>query len=693
MDVDNGPTWAAEILGRFGRMSDLTPEAIEKLSIDTIRTLSMDGVQKANSGHPGTPMALAPLTYTLFAKVMRHSPNHPSWAARDRFILSAGHASMLLYSTLHLSGYGISLDDLKNFRQLGSPTAGHPEYGHAPGIEMTTGPLGQGISHAVGFALSERLLHERFATDSFDPVGHYTYVIASDGDIEEGISSEAGSLAGHLGLGRLIAFYDANRISIEGDTHLAMTEDTAKRYEAYGWQVINLGEDISVHALETALNNAKLETGRPTLIIVRSHIAFGSPNKVDTEGAHGAPLGDDEIKLTKEAYGFPSLEPFFVPDEVREHYAQIVAKGDADFREYQGNFDAYRADNPELASELDRLQVGELPDGWDANIPTFSPDDKPVATRKASEHAIQWAASVVPELIGGSADLAGSNLTLIGAASSVQKDQWAGRNLHFGIREHAMGAVVNGMTLNGLRGYGATFLIFSDYMKPAIRLAALMEIPSIFVFTHDSIGLGEDGPTHQPVEQLWTLRATPNVDVVRPADANETALGWAHALASTDRPTTFALSRQNLPILGNVPADAIEKGAWIVKDTEGAPDLIVIATGSEVSIALDGAKLLEEQGVATRVVSAPCLERFNEQPQEYRDAILPPAVKARLSIEAGSTVGWHRYVGDAGYSIGMESFGASGPQPALYEHFGFTPEKVAEHGKRVADAAPAPASA
>lgn len=674
-------------------MSDLTPEAIEKLSVDTIRTLSMDGVQKANSGHPGTPMALAPITYTLFTKIMRHDPAHPNWAARDRFILSAGHASMLLYSTLHLTGYGISLEDLENFRQLGSPTAGHPEYGHAPGIEMTTGPLGQGISHAVGFALGERILHEKFATDDFDPVGHFTYVIASDGDIEEGISSEAGSLAGHLGLGRLIAFYDANHISIEGDTNLALSEDTAKRYEAYGWQVIRLGEDIAVGSLEQAIKNAQAETGRPTLIIVRTHIAFGSPNKVDTEGAHGAPLGEDEVKLTKEAYGFPSLDPFFVPDEVREHYSFTKEKGAAAFAEYQGNFDAYRADNPQLAAEFDRLQVGELPDGWDADVPSFSADDKPVATRKASELVIQWAASHVPEVVGGSADLAPSNLTLIGAAASVQKGAYDGRNLHFGIREHAMGAVVNGLTLQGLRAYGATFLIFSDYMKPAMRLAALMRLPSIYVFTHDSIGLGEDGPTHQPIEQLWSLRATPNLDVIRPADANETALAWAHALRSKDRPSAFALSRQNLPILGDVPADAIEKGAYVLKDAQGTPDLIVIATGSEVSIALDGAKLLEEQGVATRVVSAPCLERFNEQPQEYRDEVLPPAVKARLSIEAGSTVGWHRYVGDAGYSIGMESFGASAPQPALYEHFGFTPEKVAEHGKRVADAAPAPTSA
>lgn len=664
-------------------MSDLSPEAIEKLSVDTIRTLSMDGVQKANSGHPGTPMALAPVTYTLFTRIMRHSPANPSWAARDRFILSAGHASMLLYSTLHLTGYSVSLDDLKNFRQLGSPTAGHPEYRHAPGIEMTTGPLGQGISHAVGFAIGERVLHERFATADFDPVGHFTYVIASDGDIEEGISSEAGSLAGHLGLGRLIAFYDANHISIEGDTNLALSEDTAKRYEAYGWQVIKLGEDDSPDAIEQAVKNAQAETTRPTLIILRTHIAFGSPNKVDTAGAHGAPLGEDEIKLTKEAYGFPSLEPFFVPDEVRDHYALSAERGEAAFREWTGNFDAYRAAHPELAAEFDRLQVGELPQGWDAEVPSFSADDKPVATRKASELVIQWAAAHVPELVGGSADLAPSNLTLIGASGSIQQGEFAGRNLHFGIREHAMGAAVNGITLSGLRGYGATFLIFSDYMKPALRLAALMGVPSIFVYTHDSIGLGEDGPTHQPVEHLWALRATPNIDVIRPADANETALAWVHALKTNDRPSALALSRQNLPILAGVPSDAIERGAYVYKDSEGTPDLIVIATGSEVSIALDGASQLEAAGLAVRVVSAPCLERFDAQPQEYRDSVLPPDVGARLSIEAGSTIGWHRYIGDAGHAIGIDSFGASAPQPALYEHFGFTPEQVAEQGKRL----------
>jgi transketolase len=668
-------------------MSDTTPEAIEKLAIDSIRTLSMDGVQKANSGHPGTPMALAPLAYTLFTRTMRHSPQHPDWPARDRFILSCGHASMLLYSTLHLAGYGISLEDLENFRQLGSPTAGHPEYGHAPGVEMTTGPLGQGISHAVGLALAERILQRRFATAQFDPVGHHTYVIASDGDIEEGVSAEAGSLAGHLGLGRLIVLYDANRISIEGDTQLALTEDTAKRYEAYGWQVINLGEDISVAGLEGALATARADGERPSLVIVRSHIAFGSPNKVDTAGAHGAPLGEDEVRLTKEAYGYPSLEPFFVPDEVRDHYALAAERGAAAYREWQDGLAAYRADSPELAAEFERLQSGELPAGWDADVPAFKAGEKAIATRQASEQVIQWAAANVPELVGGSADLAPSNLTLIGAAGSLQKDEWDGRNIHFGIREHAMGAVVNGLTLGGLRGYGATFLIFSDYMKPAIRLAALMGIGSVFVFTHDSIGLGEDGPTHQPVEQLWSLRATPGLDVIRPADANETALAWAHALRTTGRPSALALSRQGLPVLEDVPADAVERGAYVLRDAPGTPDLILIATGSEVAIALAAADLLEQDGVATRVVSAPCLEQFERQPRDYRDGVLPPSISARVSVEAGATTGWSRYTGDDGHAAGIDSFGASGPQADLYEHFGFTPEKLAEHGRRVVRAA------
>ncbi|MFY9488516.1 MAG: transketolase [Solirubrobacterales bacterium] len=668
--------------------AETTSTSIDKLSVDTIRTLSMDGVQAANSGHPGTPMALAPIAYVLYARIMRHSPKNPLWPARDRFVLSAGHASMLLYSSLHLAGYDISLEDLRNFRQLGSPTAGHPEYGHAPGIETTTGPLGQGISHAVGLALGERLLAERFGANGVSPFDHHTFVIASDGDIEEGISGEAGSLAGHLGLGRLICFYDQNHITIEGDTALALSEDVAKRYEAYGWHVIEQGEAVGLDSLEAATRAAMEVTDKPSMIIVRTHIAEGAPNKQDTAGAHGAPLGVEEIELTKKAYGFPRLEPFFVPDEVRENFASIADGLEQAHAHWEKEFNEFKSSSDKSA-ELDRLLSGELPDGWDAAPPVFDPADGPVASRKASQVAIQWAAAQVPELVGGSADLAPSNLTLIDADESVGRHKFDGRNIHFGIREHAMGAVVNGLTLSGLRGYGATFLIFSDYMKPAMRLAALMGLPSIYVFTHDSIGLGEDGPTHQPVEQLWALRATPNLNVVRPADANETALAWKFAISQTDRPTCFALSRQNLPTIDidSIPPDAIERGAYVLREASNAPsapDLILIGTGSEVPICMEAAELLEADGIATRVVSAPCLESFGEQDSVYRDGVLPPEVKARVSVEAGSTVGWHRWVGDQGYCVGMESFGASGPQPELYEHFGFTPAKVAEHGRTVA---------
>lgn len=670
-------------------MPPATP-AIEKLAVDTIRTLSMDGVQAANSGHPGTPMALAPLAYTLFARVMRHSPRHPDWPARDRFILSAGHASMLLYSTLHLCGYGISLDDLRRFRQLGSPTAGHPEYGHAPGVELTTGPLGQGISHAVGLALGERMLAARFNVGEHRPLDHHTFVIASDGDIEEGVSAESSSLAGHLGLGRLIAFYDNNHITIEGESELALSESVAARYEAYGWHVHDLGEQIDLDSLERATRAAMAEEARPSLIIVRTHIAEGAPNAVDTAAAHGAPLGEEEVALAKQAYGFPSLEPFYVPAEVREHMAGVAERGEAAHAAWNEELAAFERDEPELAAELRRIVAGELSPGWDAAPPRFDAGTS-IATRKASNVAIQWAAAAVPELVGGSADLGPSNLTSIDGAGSIAKGEYGGRIIHFGVREHAMGAIVNGLTLAGLRAYGGTFLIFSDYMKPSLRLAALMGVPSIFVFTHDSIGLGEDGPTHQPIEQLWSLRATPNLYVVRPADANETALAWKFALATTDRPTCLALSRQNLPVLDPdaVAADAIERGAYVLREASNAPaapELILIGTGSEVAICVEAAELLEAGGIATRVVSAPCLERFAAQDAAYRDAVLPPAVRARVSVEAGSTVGWHRWVGDDGAVVGMETFGASAPQKDLYEHFGFTPERVADVGREVAGA-------
>ena len=664
-------------------------QALDQLAINTIRTLSMDAVQKANSGHPGTPMALAPLAYVLYTRVMKHNPDDPQWPDRDRFVLSAGHASMLLYSMLYLCGYGLTLDDLKDFRQLGSPTAGHPEYGHAAGIETTTGPLGQGIATSVGLALGERMLAARFNRPGAEVVDHHTYTIASDGDMQEGVQSEAASLCGHLGLGRLIAFYDDNHISIEGDTALSFSEDVGARYEAYGWHVQNLGEDLELDRLEQAIAEAKGVEDRPSLIVVRTHIATGAPNKQDTAGAHGSPLGDEEIRLTKEAYGWPPDEQFLVPDEVLEHFRATRERGEQAQREWRERMDALKADDPEPHAELTRIVERRLPDGWDREVPKFHVDTGMVATRKSSGQVIQWAAENVPELVGGSADLAGSTLTLIDGAESVRPGDYAGRNLHFGIREHGMGAVVNGLTLHYLRAYGATFLIFSDYMKAAIRLAALMRIPSIFVFTHDSIGLGEDGPTHQPVEQLLQLRATPNVNMVRPAGANEVALAWQFAIAATETPTCFALSRQGVPTWNpaGVPRDAIRRGAYVLRESykEGEPDVILMASGSEVHICNAAADLLEADGIAARLVSVPCMDTFAEQDDEYRDGVLPPACRARLAVEAASPLSWHRWVGDAGDVIGMETFGASGPQKALYEHFGFTPDNVVARARKVVE--------
>jgi transketolase len=661
-------------------------QRLEELCVNTIRTLSMDAVQKANSGHPGTPMALAPLAYVLYRRVMKHNPRDPAWPDRDRFVLSCGHASMLLYSTLFLTGYDIDLEDIKSFRQLGSKAAGHPEYGKVPGVETTTGPLGQGISHAVGMALAERMLADRFNRPDHEIVDHHTFVIASDGDMEEGISSEASSFAGHLGLGRLIGFYDRNHISIEGDTAITFTDDTAERYASYGWHVQDLEEDIALDSLEAALRTAMEVEDRPSLIIVRTHIAYGSPHKQDTAAAHGSPLGEDEIKLTKQAYGWPSLEPFYVPPEALEHFRECVEKGAEEQAEWAALWSSYREQYSVPAEEFERLVRRGLPAGWDAEVPTYHASGTMTATRKSGHTVLQWAAAKVPELVGGSADLAPSTLTLIEDADNVNRGAYTGRNLHFGIREHAMGAIVNGLTLHYLRGYGSGFLIFSDYMRGSIRLAALMELPSIFVFTHDSIGLGEDGPTHQPIEQLAGLRAVPGLHVVRPADANETALAWHHALGARDHPTVLALSRQGVPSWNPsaIPRDAIERGAYVLLDSyrePDPPDLILIATGTEVHICARAAELLEAEGIATRVVSMPCMETFAGQDTGYRDVVLPPGCRARVSLEAAATFGWHRWVGDAGEAIGMESFGASAPAPDLYKHFGFTPERVAESGR------------
>jgi transketolase len=657
--------------------------ALDKLSVDAIRVLSMDAVEKANSGHPGTPMALAPLAYVLFTRVMKHNPANPTWLDRDRFILSAGHASMLLYSMLYLTGYGMELEDLKGFRQLDSKTPGHPEYNHAPGIEVTTGPLGQGIANAVGFALGERMLNARYG----DIVDHHTFVIASDGDMEEGVSSEAGSLAGHLGLGRLIVVYDRNHITLDGEASMSISEDTGKRYEAYGWHVEDLGElpeATELDDLEAALNRAKAQDDRPSLLILRTHIGIGAPTLHDTAKAHGNPLGEEEIRGAKEAYGYPSMEPFYVADEALAHFRETVGRGEELEAEWQKRYDAWKADHADLAAEWERAMRQELPDGWEQDMPTWSADDDPIATRKAGAKALEWVASKVPNVVGGAADLSTSTNAVIPDSPAIVAGDYSGRNINFGIREHAMAAAVNGLVVQGFRAFGSTFFNFLDYCKPPLRLAALARIPSVFVFTHDSIGLGEDGPTHQPVEQLWALRATPNFDVIRPGDANETALAWKHAVQQTDTPVAMVLSRQNLPVQDGVPADAVERGAYVLREAQdGEPRLILIGTGSEVHLCMQAADLLEQDGIATRVVSAPCLDRFELADADYRESVLPSGVRARMSVEAGATIGWHRWTGDQGATLGLDGFGASAPQKDLYEHFGFTPENIASQARKL----------
>jgi transketolase len=659
-------------------MTTATPAAtLDELCINTIRTLAMDAVQKANSGHPGTPMALAPVAYTLYTRVMRHNPANAAWPNRDRFVLSCGHASMLLYACLYLCGYGLELNDLKNFRQLGSPCAGHPEYGHAAGIEATTGPLGQGISTCVGLALAERMLAARYNRPGHGLIDHHTFTICSDGDLEEGISSEASSLAGHLGLGRLIAFYDDNHISIEGNTDVAFSEDVGSRYEAYGWHVQHLGENLAVAAIEEAAQAAMAVTDRPSLIICRTHIAEGSPNKQDTGEAHGSPLGEEEVRLTKEVYGWPTEPTFLVPEEALEHFRATIPVGEELEAEWETRRAAYAELYPQETSELDDIfarRVAKLPRGL---LKRFEPGEK-IATRKASESVLQVAAGLAPSLVGGSADLAPSTLTLIADGGSVSRSDYSGRNFHFGIREHSMGAIVNGLTLTGFRAYGATFLVFSDYMKGAVRIAALSKLPSIFLYTHDSIGLGEDGPTHQPIEQLVALRATPNLNVVRPADANETALAWSFALTATSTPTVMALSRQGLPVLDPdaIPEDAIERGGYVLRDSEGEPAVVLIGTGSEVSLCLEAADQLGADGVAVRVVSMPCVDRFAELSAADQAAVLGPAGTARIAVEAASPIGWDRFTGERGAMIGMRSFGASAPAADVYRHFGITADAV-----------------
>jgi transketolase len=653
---------------------------IDEICINTIRTLSMDAVQNANSGHPGAPMGLAPAGYVLWTRVMKHNPKNPGWLDRDRFVLSGGHASMLLYSLLHLSGYGVTLDDIKNFRQWGSKTPGHPEFGHTPGVETTTGPLGQGFANAVGMAMAERHLAARFNRSDHEIVDHFTYMMCGDGDMMEGVSSEAASLAGHLGLGRLICIYDDNKISIEGSTDITFTEDVALRFKAYNWHILKVDNGNDNDAIFNALRKAKAETERPSLIVLRTHIAFGSPNKQNTADAHGAPLGEEEVRLTKKHLGVPEDLSFFIPEQALDRFRKCINAGKQAEARWQETYQSYSKKYPELAKQWVDAMSGFLTAGWDAEIPEFSVADGPIATRAASGKVLNAVAEKLPTLIGGSADLAPSNKTYMNAFHEFQKDAYHGRNIRFGVREHAMGGILSGMFLhNGLRPYGGTFLVFADYMRPAIRIASLMNLPIIYVFTHDSIAVGEDGPTHQPVEQLAGLRAIPGLTVIRPADASETAQAWRQAVKNTRGPVALILSRQKLPVLPPDPMEnGLADGAYILADCQGKPDIILIATGSEVHITLEAQKRLALENIAVRVVSMPSWELFEQTPQEYKDRVLLPDVAVRLAIEAGSPMGWKHYVGNSGAIIGIKDFGSSAPGGTVMKQFGFTPENIVQ---------------
>lgn len=650
----------------------------DSLAINTIKFLAVDGVEKAQSGHPGLPMGAADYTYALWTKHLRYNPKDPAWPNRDRFILSAGHGSMLLYTMLHLAGFNISLEDLKQFRQWGSNTPGHPEYEIDKGIETTTGPLGQGIANAVGMAMAEKRLAALFNKPGYDIVDNRIYVIAGDGDMEEGISHEACSMAGNLGLGNMIVIYDDNHITIEGDTSIAYTDDVAMRFESYGWHVQSIdGHDCA--AASKALANAEAAKDKPSIIIARTHIANGAPNKHDTPGAHGEPLGDEELKAAKQLAGWPIEPMFYVPDEVRDIFAKRATELLPEYDAWQSMFAKYKEAYPEQAQLWDKMMAKAVPSNIDDEFIASLDCEKPTATRAASGMIIAQAAKLVPSLWGGSADLAPSNKTNIKGAGDFSKDTPDGWNIHFGIREHGMGAAVNGIALyGGFIPYGATFMVFSDYMRPTIRLAALMKLQSIQVLTHDSIFVGEDGPTHEPIEHLAVLRAIPNVKVIRPADTAETAVAWAVALENTTGPTMLALTRQNLPACNDDPkkAKGLRKGAYVVRDAEKI-DVVIIATGSEVSTAIDASEILKAKGIGVRVVSMPCVELFNEQDKAYRDSVIPPAIKKRVVVEAGSPFGWCKYAGDEGLIIGMDRFGASAPYKVLAEKFGFTPESVA----------------
>ena len=673
-------------------------QSIEQLCVNAIRMLSVDAVEKAKSGHPGAPMGLAPTAYLLWTGFMKYNPRNPSWPDRDRFVLSAGHGSMLLYSMLYLTGYDVPLDQIKQFRQWGSLTPGHPERELTPGVETTTGPLGQGFGNGVGMAIAEAYLAARYNRPGFEVVSHFTYGIVSDGDLMEGVASEAASLAGHLKLGKLIYLYDNNHISLAASTDLTFTEDCAKRFEAYGWHTQAVEDGNDLEALDRALRAARTETARPSLILVRTHIGFGSPGKQDTFEAHGAPLGEEEVKLTKQKLGWPAEPPFFIPDEALAHFRESVTKGQRAEAEWKERFSAYVRKFPAVAGELEQALRGELPAGWEESIPDFPADAKGLATRVASGKVLNAIAPKLPTLIGGSADLNPSTHTVLQKLGDFESPErtfadsqgsagggfsYAGRNLHFGVREHGMGAACNGMAAHGgIIPFESTFLIFSDYMRPSIRLAALMELGVIYVFTHDSVGLGEDGPTHQPIEQLAALRAIPRLVVIRPGDANETAVAWRVAIETRDRPVALALTRQNVPTLDRTQfaaADGLRRGAYVLADPpDGRADLVLIGTGSEVSLAVAAREKLSERKIQARVVSMPSWELFDLQPREYRDSVLPASIKRRVAVEAALPQGWHRYVGDGGDVIGIERFGASAPGNVVMEKLGFTVNHVVE---------------
>ncbi|HEY4688268.1 MAG TPA: transketolase [Anaerolineae bacterium] len=688
----------------------MTPADLDQLCVNTIRMLSIDAVQKANSGHPGLPLGAAPIGYVLYTRILRHNPTDPKWINRDRFVLSAGHGSMLLYALLHLTGYDLPLSEIQNFRQWGSRTPGHPEVGLAPGVETTTGPLGQGFGNGIGLALAEAHLAARYNRPGHTIIDHYTYGIVSDGDLMEGIASEAASLAGHWRLGKLIYLYDDNRISLAGSTNITFTEDAGQRFEAYGWHVQRIADDNDLAAIESAIRAAQAETDRPSLIRVRSIIGYGSPNKQNTFEVHGSPLGPDEVKLTKQFFNWPTDPPFHIPGEALEHFRTAIERGQAEQARWQAQWDGYAREYPDLAAELKQVLSGELPAGWDANLPTFSPDTrgdatragKPIATRVAAGQVLNAIAAKVPALIGGSADLNPStNTALKGMGDFMHPDtpldgaqglvgggvSYAGRNIAFGVREHAMAGIASGIALHGgVLPFVATFLQFADYMRPAIRLAALMEQHVIYVFTHDSVFLGEDGPTHQAVEHFAALRAIPNLLFIRPGDPNETAVAWKVAIEHTHGPVALALTRQAVPTLDRsrmAPADGLRRGGYVLIDADGQPDVILIGTGSELHLVVGAADELAKRGVKARVVSLPCWELFDAQPQEYRDSVLLPTVHKRLAVEAGVSQGWHKYVTERGDVIGLERFGASAPYKVIAEKLGFTVQNVVDRAVKL----------